>query len=256
MRRASRRTRDETTTSVDFDFISKLLSIIAIDLVLSGDNAVVIAMASRRLPPQQRKRAIVLGGGGAVALRILFTIGAALLLGVPLLQATGGVLLVYIAIKLVRPAVVEHGGVTAAATLGAAISTIIMADVVMSLDNMLAVGGASHGHIGLLVFGLMLSIPILLFGSSAVARLIDRFPWLNLVGAAILIHTALEMLFKDEYVHRVVHLTRSLELGVIAAVILAVMLLGWRWNRQADEAERAARRFDQHERVEASRQES
>lgn len=235
---------------MDLDFLTKILSIVAIDLVLSGDNAVVIAMASRRLPADQRKKAIIFGGGGAVVLRILFTIGAALLLGVPLLQAIGGLLLIYIAIKLVRPAGTDHDSVAAATSLGAAIRTIIMADVVMSLDNMLAVGGAAHGHIGLLIFGLMLSIPILLFGSSAIARLIDRYPWLNLIGAAILVHTAMEMFVKDKYVRKVVHLDRPIELAVIFAIVIAVMVLGWHWNKQAAEAERAARighRFDSTE---------
>ncbi len=226
---------------MDLDFATKVLSIIAIDLVLSGDNAVVIAMASRRLPAEQRKKAIIFGGGGAVVLRILFTIGAALLLDVPLLQAIGGLLLVYIAIKLVRPAGGEHGDIKEADTLGAAIRTIVMADVVMSLDNMLAVGGAAHGHIGLLIFGLMLSIPILLFGSSAIARLIDRYPWLNLVGAAILVHTAMEMFFKDKYVRDIIHMERPIELGVILAIVLAVVALGWFWSRRAEAAEREAR---------------
>ena len=238
---------------MDFDFVTKVLSIIAIDLVLSGDNAVVIAMASRRLPAEQRKKAIILGGGGAVVLRILFTIGAALLLGVPLLQAIGGLLLIYIAIKLVRPSGMEHGGdIKAADSLGVAIRTIIMADVVMSLDNMLAVGGAAHGHIGLLIFGLMLSIPILLFGSSAIARLIDRYPWLNLVGAAILVHTAMEMFFKDKYVRKIVHMDRPIELGVILLIVLAVAGLGWFWNKRAEEAEREARLAQHGRRLDAT----
>lgn len=226
---------------MDLDFITKVLSIIAIDLVLSGDNAVVIAMASRRLPAEQRKKAIIFGGGGAVVLRIIFTIGAALLLGVPLLQAIGGLLLIYIAIKLVRPSGAEHGSVNEANTLGAAIRTIILADIVMSLDNMLAVGGAAHGHLGLLIFGLMLSIPILLFGSSYIARLIDRYPWLNLVGAAILVHTAMEMFFKDKYVRKIIHMDRPIELAVILAIVLSVVALGWHWTRRAEQAEREAR---------------
>lgn len=226
---------------MELDFITKVLSIIAIDLVLSGDNAVVIAMASRRLPVEQRKKAIILGGGGAVVLRILFTIGAALLLGVPLLQAIGGLLLVYIAIKLVKPHSDEHSNIKASDSLTAAIRTIILADVVMSLDNMLAVGGAAHGHIGLLIFGLMLSIPILLFGSSFIARMIDRYPWLNLVGAAILVHTAMEMFFKDKYVRDIVHMNRPLELGVILLIVLAVVALGWHWNKRAEEAAQSMR---------------
>ncbi len=237
---------------MELDFITKVLSIIAIDLVLSGDNAVVIAMASRRLPAEQRKKAIILGGGGAVVLRILFTIGAALLLGVPLLQAIGGLLLVYIAIKLVKPSGGEHADIQASDSLTAAVRTIILADVVMSLDNMLAVGGAAHGHIGLLIFGLMLSIPILLFGSSFIARMIDRYPWLNLVGAAILVHTAMEMFFKDKYVRDIVHMDRPLELGVILLIVLAVVALGWHWNKRAEEAARSMQATQHHRSVDAT----
>jgi YjbE family integral membrane protein len=218
---------------VDIDVITRLLTIIAIDLVLSGDNAVVIAMASRRLPAEQRRTAILFGGGGAVVLRIIFTILAALLLGVPLLQAIGGLLLIYIALKLVRPEGDTHGSVEAATTLGTAIRTIILADAVMSLDNMLAVGGAASGHLLLLIFGLALSIPILLFGSSAIAHLIDRFPWLNYVGAAILVHTAMEMFFKDDYVRDFLHVHRALELGIIAIVVAAVVVIGYITNRRA-----------------------
>ncbi|MCO5176108.1 MAG: TerC family protein [Thermomicrobiales bacterium] len=237
---------------MELDFITKVLSIIAIDLVLSGDNAVVIAMASRRLPAEQRKKAIILGGGGAVVLRILFTIGAALLLGVPLLQAIGGLLLVYIAIKLVKPSGAEHSDIRASDSLGAAVRTIILADVVMSLDNMLAVGGAAHGHIGLLIFGLMLSIPILLFGSSFIARMIDRYPWLNLVGAAILVHTAMEMFFKDKYVRDIIHMERPLELGVILLIVLAVVALGWHWNKRAEEASHSTHSTPHHHSADAT----
>jgi YjbE family integral membrane protein len=217
---------------VDFEFLVPILKIIAIDLVLSGDNAVVIAMASRRLPPAQRRKAIIWGGGGAVVLRIIFTVLAALLLGVPLLQAIGGLLLLYIAVKLLRPAHDHHSGVKEADTMMGAIRTIILADVVMSLDNMLAVGGAAHGHLWLLLFGLALSIPILLLGSSFIARLIDRYPWLNYVGAAILVHTALEMFFADDLVHDNLEVSRSVEWLVIAIAVAAVMAFGYWMNRE------------------------
>lgn len=229
---------------MSFDVVGQILTIIALDLVLSGDNAVVIAMASRRLPPEQRKRAILVGGGGAVVLRIIFTIGAALLLNVPLLQAIGGVLLVYIALKLVRPEADPHGSVAEAETMGGAIRTIILADAVMSLDNMLAVGGASEGHLGLLVFGLALSIPILLFGSSVIARLIDKYHWLTFVGAAILVQTAMEMLLRDRYVEGVFHVRRLIELGIIAVVIVAVVGIGYWWNRREVKA-RLERRLNE-----------
>jgi YjbE family integral membrane protein len=217
---------------VDFDFIVPILKIIAIDLVLSGDNAVVIAMASRRLPAAQRRKAIVWGGGGAVVLRIMFTILAALLLDVPLLQAIGGLLLLYIAVKLLRPAHDHHSGIKEADTMMGAIRTIILADVVMSLDNMLAVGGAAHGHLWLLLFGLALSIPILLLGSSFIARLIDRYPWLNYVGAAILVHTALEMFFADDIVHDNIAISRAVEWVVIVASVALVTAIGVWMNRE------------------------
>jgi YjbE family integral membrane protein len=211
---------------LDSEIISALLKIILIDLVLSGDNAVVIGMAAQRLPPTQRRQAIVFGGGAAVVLRIIFTILAALLLEIPLLMAVGGVLLVWIALRLVLPIAEAHGSVSTANTLGQAIRTIVMADVVMSLDNMVAVAGAAHGHLWLLLFGLCLSIPILLLGSSFVARLIDRFPWINFVGAAILVHTALEMLFEDELLHDYVALSTLQEWAIILAVIAVVVAIG------------------------------
>ncbi|MGH9175516.1 MAG: TerC family protein [Vicinamibacterales bacterium] len=218
---------------MDAEFIGQILRIIAIDLVLSGDNAVVIAMASSRLPAEQRRKAIIWGGGGAVGLRIVFTILASLLLDVDYIQAIGGLLLIYIAIKLVRPAGGGHGSVKEADTLAGAIQTIILADVVMSLDNMLAVGAAGHGHIGLLIFGLALSVPILLFGSSLIARMIDRYPWLNYVGAAILVHTALELFFADDVVHDNLGISRSAELGIIAVAVVVVIMIGVVTDRRA-----------------------
>ena len=156
--------------------LTAILSIIIIDLVLSGDNAVVIGMAARSLSVENRRKAIIFGGAGAIGLRILFTALATVLLGIPYLQAIGGVLLFYIAFKLLRPQGDGHGEIKEAGSLREAIQTIILADVVMSLDNILAVAGAAHGDIRLLMFGLLLSIPIILFGSELVARLLGRFP--------------------------------------------------------------------------------
>jgi YjbE family integral membrane protein len=184
----------------DLGFISAVISIIVIDLVLSGDNAVVIGMAARRLSPENRKRAILFGGAAAVGLRMIFTAVAALLLDVPFLQAAGGFLLLYIAYKLIKP---QHHAVhvSEADSLSQAIRTIILADVVMSLDNILAVGAAAHGSLGLLLFGLALSIPILLLGSELVSRLLGRLPMLVYVGAVVLIMTAVGMVLEDDIVH-------------------------------------------------------
>jgi YjbE family integral membrane protein len=185
---------------VEFGSLVAIGKIIAFDLILSGDNAVVIGMAANRLSTENRRRAIIIGGGGAVVLRIIFTALVALLLDVPLLQAGGGLLLIWIAFKLAKPHGHDEANVQAADTLMQAIQTIIIADAVMSLDNMLAVGAAAEGHLWLLLFGLGLSIPILLFGSALIAQLLSRFPILMWVGVIILLHTAVHMFADDPYV--------------------------------------------------------
>ena len=177
--------------------LTAVLSIVIINLVLSGDDAVIIGMAARSLSQENRRKAIVFGGMGAVGLRILFTaLAARALLGIPYLQAIGGVLLVYIAYKLLRPQV-GHGAVREAGSLREAIQTIILADLVMSLDNILAVAGAAQEDTRLLIFGLVLSIPIILFGSELVARLLGRFPAFLYLGALVLVHAAVEMFLHD-----------------------------------------------------------
>ena len=204
------------------DLLVPILSIIVIDLVLSGDNAVVIGMAARRLSPENRRRAIIFGGAGAVGLRILFTAMAALLLDVPYIQFFGGLLLLWIAVRLLKPQ--DHSAhITEAGSLREAIRTIVLADVVMSLDNILAVGGAAHGNLWLLLFGLVLSIPILLLGSELVARLLGRYPFLVYVGAIVLVHTALAMLVEDPIVHDRVEIGWLAVLGLTAVVSAAIV---------------------------------
>lgn len=215
---------------METEFILKIASIVLIDLVLSGDNAVVIGMAARRLPPDSRKRAILLGGLGAVVLRVTFTIMAALLLDIPLLRAIGGVLLLWIAYKLVRPQQDTHN-VSEADSLAQAVKTIILADFVMSLDNILAVGGAAEGHLGLLIFGLIFSIPILMLGSELVARLLNRLPILLYVGVVVLVITATRMILHDEKVQAIYHASH-LETAILAAIFSAVIIwLGWRASK-------------------------
>jgi YjbE family integral membrane protein len=207
-----------------FDNLAAILSIVVIDLVLSGDNAVVIGMAARNLSEENRRRAIILGGAGAIGLRILFTALATILLGVQGLQAIGAVLLIYIAFKLLRPHGDAHGNVHEADTLSEAVRTIILADVVMSLDNILAVGGAAHGHLGLLIFGLMLSIPIILFGSELVARLLGRFPAVLYIGVLVLVHSAVAMFFHDAIISTRIHTTTVVE--VIISLLLTGAIVG------------------------------
>lgn len=220
---------------MDLGFLGQLVSIIIIDLVLSGDNAVVIGMAASRLPANQRRKAIVWGGAGAVGLRMFFTVLAALLLDIPLLQAIGAFLLLYIAIKLLKP-VASHHEISAAGSLREALQTIIMADVVMSLDNILAVGGAAHGHLGLLIFGLALSVPILLFGSSLIARAIDNYPILNYIGAGVLVVTAAHMFFGDEIVHDFLEFSFAQEVAIIAVITALVLGIGYWLNLRSRNA--------------------
>lgn len=211
--------------NMDLDLLSKIISIVIIDLVLSGDNALVIGMASRRLPPRQRRQAIIVGGAGAIGLRILFTIAAALLLGLPFLQAAGGLLLIWIAYKLLNEEAETHD-VKEAASFPAAVRTIILADVVMSLDNMLAVGGASHGSVELLLFGLALSMPIILFGSSVVARLLNRVPSLMIVGSVVLAITAARMIVEDQILgHLIEEDLHTAALIVISVVVVVIVLI-------------------------------
>lgn len=179
-------------------FLLSLLQIIWIDLLLSGDNAVVIAMACRSLPPQQRKLGIVLGAGTAIVLRILLAIVVTELLGVPFLKIAGGLLLLWIAVKLVVGDDDDHGSnIQASSNLWRAVRTIAIADVVMSLDNVVAIAAAARGHFELFIFGLLLSIPLIMLGSTLIMSLIQRFPLFVWAGAALLGWIAGEMIVSD-----------------------------------------------------------
>ncbi|MFS8036935.1 TerC family protein [Xanthobacter sp. AM11] len=178
-------------------FWVSLLQIIWIDLLLSGDNAVVIALACRSLPQKQRKWGILLGAAAAVVLRILFALAVSYLLGIPFLKVVGGLLLLWIAIKLVTDNDGEEHSVEAADSLWKAVRTIAIADAVMSLDNVVAIAAASRGHPELFIFGLLLTIPLIIFGSQLLLTLLTRFPILIWAGAALLGWIAGEMLVGD-----------------------------------------------------------
>lgn len=178
-------------------FWVSLLQIIWIDLLLSGDNAVVIALACRSLPQKQRKWGILLGAAAAVALRIVFALAVSYLLGIPLLKVLGGLLLLWIAVKLVTDHEGEAHDVEAADSLFKAVRTIAIADAVMSLDNVVAIAAASRGHPELFIFGLLLTIPLIIFGSQMLLTLLTRFPILIWAGAALLGWIAGEMLVGD-----------------------------------------------------------
>lgn len=178
------------------ELLVALGSITLINLILSGDNAVVIALASRNLPPDQRKKAVLWGSAGAVILRIFLTLVAAYLLKIPYVQFAGGLALVYIAVNLLGD---DHKEVACeeASSFWEAIKIIIFADLIMSLDNVLAIAGVADGHLGLLIFGLALSIPLVVFGSQLLMRLMDKYPIIIYLGAGILGWTAAKMMVAD-----------------------------------------------------------
>lgn len=200
-----------------------VLSIVLIDLALSGDNALVIGMAARDLPPKQRRQAIVIGGAGAVVLRIIAASVVTLLLAIPYLQFGAALVLIVIAYRLVHAGDSHGKKVRAASGLGGAIVTILAADAAMSLENILGVGAAAHGSIALLAFGLALSIPIVLFGSSLVVRLLQRFPQAIWLGALALVWTAAEMILDEPALPLRQAIPWSAEL-VLTAVFLALIV--------------------------------
>ena len=171
--------------------------IILIDIVLSGDNAVVIALACRNLSPEQRKTGIFWGVAGAISLRVVLTVFAALVMNLPWLKLVGGLLLVWIAVKLMLPEDQEGHDIKASANLWGAVKTIVVADFVMSLDNVIAVAGAAHGSLVLLLFGLAVSIPLIVWASQLILRWMVRWPWIVLVGAGLLGYVAGQMIFTD-----------------------------------------------------------
>ena len=183
-------------------FWARWLGIVVIDLTLAGDNALVIALAVRTLPKRQQFQGRIWGTVGAVALRLAFIAIVTVLLEIPLLQLAGGLLLIWIAVKLVRQE--ESGGgeghVRQGTTLWSAVWIIIVADVVMSLDNVLAVAAAAHGDLVLVMFGIALSLPLVVWGSGVLARMMNRWPWIIWLGAGILGYVAGEMILKDQIV--------------------------------------------------------
>ncbi len=182
------------------EFLTALGAIVILDLVLAGDNAVVIGLAVRNLEHSIRKKAILWGTIGAVVIRILMTLVAVYLLTIPYLHALGGVLLLPIAVHLLKPTEPHAQHIDASSHFMSAIKTIIVADAAMGIDNVLAIAGASHGHFLLVILGLLISIPIVAFGSSFIADLMDKYPILIVIGAVILAHTSGHMIVSDHKV--------------------------------------------------------
>jgi YjbE family integral membrane protein len=216
-----------------------VLKIIVIDLLLSGDNAVVIALACRNLPLEQRKKGILIGVAGAIVLRIVLTFFAVGMLSLPYLKLVGALLLIWIGIKLILPEK-EHSAesIQADTLLFGAIKTIIIADFIMSLDNVLGVAAAAHGNVALLVFGLLVSIPLIAWSSQLVLKLIDRFPFVIYAGGVLLGYVAGEMLVSEALFSSLVEAQHYLHSLVPVFCALLVLVTGmWLSLRRAVESE-------------------
>jgi YjbE family integral membrane protein len=215
------------------EFFSALAAIIVIDLVLAGDNAIVIALAARGLPEQLRKRAIIWGTFGAIAVRTAMTLVVVWLLKIPGLLLVGGALLVWIAYKLLVDSGGEeaHEGV-AASSFWAAMKTIIVADALMGLDNVLAVAGAAHGSFLLVVIGLLISIPIVIWGSQLVLKLVERYPAIVYLGSGVLALTAVKMVAGEPLIQEYVTANPGLVQLAYVLVIAGVLAAGFFANRR------------------------
>jgi YjbE family integral membrane protein len=215
----------------DTQFFSSLLSIVIIDIILAGDNAVVIAMAVRSLPPEQRRKGILFGAGAAVLLRVVLTFFVSQMLKISFIKLVGGVLIIWIALKLFVEGAHEEESGREAMNILQAIKLIVIADITMALDNMLAVGGASHGNLFLLLFGLGLSIPFVVFTSNLLSMLMDRYPVIIYVGAAILGKVGGEMIITDPFVEGFLAPGTFLKYGVEAFFAAGVIIVGKSWMK-------------------------
>jgi len=206
------------------EFLTALFSIVMIDLVLAGDNAIVIGLACCNLPKRVQMKGIVLGTVGAIIVRILATIAVVWLLQIQGLRLGGGILLVYIAYKLLVKQDKQES-IQAKDSLLSAVFTIIVADAIMGLDNILAVAGAAHGSYIMVVFGLLISIPIMVFGSTLIIKLIERFPIIIDIGAAIIAYTAGNMITEEPLLHNI-FVNPVLKYGLIVLIIVGVLIIG------------------------------
>ena len=208
--------------SLDWSFFTAIMSIVVIDLVLAGDNAVVIAMAVRNLPGKQRVWGIALGAGAAVIVRVIATFLVAQLLNMPLIKLVGGAAIIWIAVKLLIDGSAEDSPDQACGTIWQAVWIIIVADMSMGIDNMLAVGAASHGNLFLLLFGLVLSIPFVVFMSNLLSMLMNKYPVILWFGAGILGKVGGEMMITDSWVNSLLNPPRWVEYAVMLFFVLFV----------------------------------
>ena len=221
------------------DFWIGLVKIVWINIILSGDNAVVIALAARSLPPHQQKKAVFWGSGAAVVLRILLTVVAAKLLELSFLQIVGGCLLLWIGFQLLSDDEEEEGESKTYGSLMAAVRTILIADLVMSLDNVIAVAAAAQGNVVLLVLGLAISIPLVIFGSTLMIKLMERFPIIVVLGAALIGWVGGETIVSDAILHDYAVAHPALHYVAAALGAAPVVGVGKFWRKGASSASAA-----------------
>lgn len=215
------------------DWWSALLVIVLIDLVLAGDNAIVIALVARKLAPELQTRAIVWGTVGAIVLRSLMTIGVVWLLKIPGLLAVGGLGLVWIAYHLLVPEKNDHADDLVVTSFWTAMRTIVLADALMGIDNVLGVAGAAKGHFDLVVIGLLISVPIVVWGSTMILKLVVRFPLIVYIGAAVLAYTAAHMIVGEPLLDAVFDPRPLLRIATHVVLIAGVLTGGWLASRRA-----------------------
>jgi len=215
-------------------FLTALMTIVVIDIVLAGDNAIVIALAARALPPALQKRAIVWGAVGAIAVRSLMTLALVWLLRIPGLMLVGGAMLVWIAYQLLAPdegGGEAHGGPVQASFWGA-MKTIVIADALMGVDNVLGVAGAAKGSMELVVIGLLISVPIVVWGSTLVLKLVERFPVIIYLGAGVLAYTAAHMIVAEPLLKDVFDADAANRVIVHVVLVAGVLAAGW-WTARS-----------------------
>lgn len=217
---------------ISTDFLSGLLAIVLLDLVLAGDNAIVIALAARNLPRQIQKKAIVWGTAGAVAVRLALTGVVVYLLELPGLMLAGGLLLLPIAWNLLQAEAKPAQGVGPANSFWTAMRTIIVADALMGLDNVLAIAGAAEGQMILVIIGLAISVPLVVWGSSLILRLLERFPIIIYIGAAAIAWTAARMIAHDHWVSPWFESNPWAQWTLSALLVTGVCLGGWLSQRR------------------------
>jgi YjbE family integral membrane protein len=210
-------------------WFSALFAIILIDLVLAGDNAIVIALAARRLPPELQTRAIAWGTVGAIVVRAVMTVGVVWLLKIPGLMAAGGLGLVWIAYQLLVPETEAAGHSPTATTFWGAMKTIVIADALMGVDNVLGVAGAAKGSMTLVVIGLLISVPIVVWGSTLVLKLVERYPVITYIGAGVLAYTAAHMIVAEPLLASVFEPSLAARVATHVVLVAAVVGAGW-WS--------------------------